>query len=115
VVLEEVEAGPEVAEDMRPMVGCTLRRRQLLRCSRRCSPDALRTATASGSQSVTPHVTERLIKLLKMQLSLKTRKDQAVKASNQNLNYQDFKFEVPQCYLVLTDILSQQIFRLYQR
>jgi hypothetical protein len=30
VVLEEVEAGPEVARDMRPTVGCVLRRRQLL-------------------------------------------------------------------------------------
>jgi hypothetical protein len=30
VVLEEVEAGPEVARDMRPTAGCVLRRRQLL-------------------------------------------------------------------------------------
>jgi hypothetical protein len=57
---------------------------------------------------------ESLIKLLKMQLSLKAREDQAIEVSNQNLNYQDFKFEVPQCYLVWTDILSQQIFRIYQ-
>jgi hypothetical protein len=51
VVLEEVEVGPEVAGDMRSTVGCVWRRRQLLRCSWHCSPDALRTATASGSQS----------------------------------------------------------------
>jgi hypothetical protein len=30
VVLEEVEAGPEVARDMRPTAGCVLRRWQLL-------------------------------------------------------------------------------------
>jgi hypothetical protein len=30
VVLEEVEAGPEVARDMRPTAGCVLQRRQLL-------------------------------------------------------------------------------------
>jgi hypothetical protein len=30
VVLEEVEAGPEVASDMRPTAGCVLRRQQLL-------------------------------------------------------------------------------------
>jgi hypothetical protein len=30
VVLEEVEAGPKVARDMRPTAGCILRRRQLL-------------------------------------------------------------------------------------
>jgi hypothetical protein len=35
-----------------------------------------------------------LFKLFKVQLSLKAREDQAVKVSNQNLNYQDFKFEV---------------------
>jgi hypothetical protein len=51
VVLEEVEVGPEVAGDMRSTVGCVWRRRQLLRCSWHCLPDALRTATASGSQS----------------------------------------------------------------
>jgi hypothetical protein len=48
-----------------------------------------------------------------MQLSLKAREDQAVEVSNQYLNYQDFKFELPMCYLVWTDILSQQIFRIY--
>jgi hypothetical protein len=48
-----------------------------------------------------------------MQLSFKAREDQAIEVSNQNLNYQDFKFEVPKCYLVWTDILSQQIFRIY--
>jgi hypothetical protein len=63
---------------------------------------------------VTPCVTKILIKLLKMQLSLKAREDQAIKVSNQNLNYQDFKFEVPKCYLVWTDILSHQIFRIYR-
>jgi hypothetical protein len=55
-----------------------------------------------------------LIKLLKMQLSLKAREYQAADVSNQNLNYQDFKFEVSKCYLVWTDILSQQIFRIDQ-
>jgi hypothetical protein len=30
VVLEEVEAGPEVASDMRPTAGCVMRRQQLL-------------------------------------------------------------------------------------
>jgi hypothetical protein len=54
-----------------------------------------------------------LIKLLKMQLSLKARAAQAVKAANQDLNYQDFKFEVSKCCLVWTDILNQQIFRIY--
>jgi hypothetical protein len=53
-----------------------------------------------------------LIKLLKMQLSLKSREDQVVKVLNQNLNYQNFKFEVSKCCLVWTDILSQQIFRI---
>jgi hypothetical protein len=47
-----------------------------------------------------------------MQLSLKTREYQVIEISNQNLNYQDFKFEVSKCYLVWTDILSQQIFRI---
>jgi hypothetical protein len=56
--------------------------------------------------AVTPHVTKILIKLLKMQLSLKARADQAVDVANQDLNYQDFKFEVSKCYLVWTDILS---------
>jgi hypothetical protein len=64
-------------------------------------------------RAVTPRVTESLIKLLKMQLSLKAREDQAVEVSNQNLNYQDFKFE-DKCYLGWTDILGQQIFRIYQ-
>jgi hypothetical protein len=41
---------------------------------------------------ITPRVTKILIKLLKMQLSLKAREDQVVEDSNQNLNYQDFKF-----------------------
>jgi ATP adenylyltransferase/5',5'''-P-1,P-4-tetraphosphate phosphorylase II len=49
---------------------------------------------------VIPHVMKILIKLLKMKLSLKAREDQTVKVSNQNLNYQDFKFEVYKCYLV---------------
>jgi hypothetical protein len=62
---------------------------------------------------VTPRVTKILFKWLKMQLSLKAREDQAVEVLNQNLNYQDFKFEVPKCYLVWTDILSQQMFRIY--
>jgi hypothetical protein len=48
-----------------------------------------------------------LIKWFKMQLSLKAREDQAVEVSNQNLIYQEFKFEVPKCYLVWTDILSK--------
>jgi hypothetical protein len=48
-----------------------------------------------------------IIKLLKMQLSVKAREDQSVKVSNHNLNYQDFKYEVPKCYLVWTDILSK--------
>jgi hypothetical protein len=56
--------------------------------------------------SVTSHITKILIKWLKMQLSLKAREDQAVEVSNQNLIYQEFKFEVPKCYLVWTDILS---------
>jgi hypothetical protein len=64
--------------------------------------------------SVTPRVTKILIKLLKMQLSLKARVDQAVEVANQDLNYQDFKFEVSKCCLVWTDILSQQIFRIYR-
>jgi hypothetical protein len=42
-----------------------------------------------------------------MQLSLKVIEDQTAEVSNQNLNYQDFKFEVPKCYLVWTDIFSQ--------
>jgi hypothetical protein len=58
-------------------------------------------------------VTKTLIEWLKMQLSLKAREDQAVEVSNQNLNYQDFKFEVSKCNLVWTDIPSQQIFRIY--
>jgi hypothetical protein len=66
-------------------------------------------ALATGSSSVTPRVTKLLIKLLKMQLS---REDQTIKVSNQNFNYQDFKFEVSKCYLVWTDMLSQQIFRI---
>jgi hypothetical protein len=49
-----------------------------------------------------------------MQLSLKAREDQAVEVSNQNLNYQDFKYNVSKCYLVWTDILSPQIFRIYR-
>jgi hypothetical protein len=64
--------------------------------------------------SVTPRVTKILIKLLKMQLSIKARENQAVEVSNQNLNYQDFKFNVSKCCLVWTDILSQQIFRIYR-
>jgi hypothetical protein len=55
--------------------------------------------------SVTPRVTKILIKLLKMQV---------VEVANQDLNYQDFKFEVSKCCLVWTDILSQQIFRIYR-
>jgi hypothetical protein len=51
VVLEEVEAGPKVVGDIEPTAGCVLRRWQLLKCSGRCSPDALRTAATSGSQS----------------------------------------------------------------
>jgi hypothetical protein len=47
-----------------------------------------------------------LIKLLKMQLSIKVGEDQAIEVANQNLNYQEFKFEVPKCYLVWTDIHS---------
>jgi hypothetical protein len=65
-----------------------------------------------GGRVVTPHVMKILIKLLKMQLSLKARGNQVVEVSNQNLNYQDFKFEVSKCYLVWIDILSQQIFRI---
>jgi hypothetical protein len=60
------------------------------------------------------HVKKILIKLIKMQLSLKARENQVVKVSNQNLNYQDFKFEVSKCCLVWTDILNPQIFRIYQ-
>jgi hypothetical protein len=60
---------------------------------------------------VTPYITKILIKLLKMQLSLKAREYQAVEDANQDLNYQDFKFEVSKCCLVWTDILNQQIFR----
>jgi hypothetical protein len=41
-----------------------------------------------------------------MQLSIKARENQAVKVSNQNLNYRDFKFEVFKSCLVWTDILS---------
>jgi hypothetical protein len=63
-------------------------------------------------QGVTPRVTKILIKLLKLQLSLKARTNQAVEVANQNLNYQDFKFEVSKCYLVSTDILNRQIFRI---
>jgi hypothetical protein len=48
-------------------------------------------------QGVTPRVTKILIKLLKLQLSLKARTNQAVEVANQNLNYQDFKFEVSKC------------------
>jgi hypothetical protein len=43
---------------------------------------------------VTPRVTKILSKLLKVQLSLKPREEQAVEVSNQNLNYKDFKFKV---------------------
>jgi hypothetical protein len=46
------------------------------------------------AQGVTPHITKIIIKLLKMQLSLKTRTDQAIEVANQDLKYQDFKFEV---------------------
>jgi hypothetical protein len=53
---------------------------------------------------------ESLIKSLKIQLSLKARENQVIKIWKQNLNYQDFKLEVPKCYLVWTDMLSQQIF-----
>jgi hypothetical protein len=60
----------------------------------------------STSTLVTPRVMKILIKLLKVQLSLKAREDQTVEVSNQNLNYQDFKFEVSKCYLVWTDMLS---------
>jgi hypothetical protein len=59
-------------------------------------------------RDVTPRVTKILIKLFKMQLSLKAREDQAVEVSNQNLNYQDFKFEVSKCYLVWTNMISRQ-------
>jgi hypothetical protein len=62
---------------------------------------------------VTPRVMKILIKLLKMQLSLKARANQAVEVADQNLNYQDFKFDVSKCCLVWTDILSQQILRIY--
>jgi Ni,Fe-hydrogenase I cytochrome b subunit len=48
-----------------------------------------------------------------MELSLKAREDQAIEVSNQNLNYQDFKFKVSKCCLVWTYILSHQIFRIY--
>jgi hypothetical protein len=61
---------------------------------------------------VIPRVTKILIKLLKMQLSLKARADQGVEVANQDLKYQDFKFEVSKCCLVWIDILSQQIFRI---
>jgi hypothetical protein len=64
--------------------------------------------------TVTPRVMKILIKLLKMQLSLKTRANQAVEVANQNLNYRDFKFNVSKFYLVWTDIVSQQIFRIDQ-
>jgi hypothetical protein len=47
-----------------------------------------------------------------MQLSIKAREDQFIKVSNQNLNYQDFKFKASKCYSVWTDILSQQFFRI---
>jgi hypothetical protein len=47
-----------------------------------------------------------LIKLFKKQLSIKAGEDQAVEVANQNLNYQELKFEVPKCYLVWTDILN---------
>jgi hypothetical protein len=67
-----------------------------------------------GGVVVTPRITKIIIKLLRMQLSLKTRANQAVEFANQNLNYQDFKFEVSKCYLVWTNILSQQIFRIDQ-
>jgi hypothetical protein len=60
----------------------------------------------STSTLVTPRVMKILIKLLKVQLSLKAREDQTIEVSNQNLNYQDFKFEVSKCYLVWTDMLS---------
>jgi hypothetical protein len=63
-------------------------------------------------RAVTRRITKILIKLLKMQLSLMARADQVVEVANQDLNYQDFKFEVSKCCLVWTDILSQQIFRI---
>jgi hypothetical protein len=63
-------------------------------------------------KSVTPRVMKILIKLLKMQLSIKAREDQAVEVANQNLNYQDFKFKACKCCLVWTDIPNQQIFRI---
>jgi hypothetical protein len=66
-----------------------------------------------GGEAVTVCVTKTLIKLLKKKLSLNAREDQAVKVANQNLNYQDFKFEVSKCYLVWTDILSQQFLSIY--
>jgi hypothetical protein len=62
---------------------------------------------------ITPRVTKILIKLLKIQLSLKVRENQVIDVSNQNLNYQHFKFEVSKCCLVWTYILSQQIFKIY--
>jgi hypothetical protein len=43
--------------------------------------------------SVTPHVTKILIKLLKMQLSLKAKEDQAIEDANQNLNYPKWSFD----------------------
>jgi hypothetical protein len=61
---------------------------------------------------VTPHVTKILIKLFKMHLSPKAKANQVIEDANQNLNYQDFKFEVFKCYLVWADILSQKIFRI---
>jgi hypothetical protein len=61
---------------------------------------------------VTLRVMKILIKLLKMQLSLKVIANQTVDVANQNLNYQDFKFEVSKCYLVWTNIHSQKFFRI---
>jgi hypothetical protein len=59
---------------------------------------------------VTSHVTKILIKLFK--ISPKAKANQVIEDANQNLNYQDFKFEVFKCYLVWADILSQKIFRI---
>jgi hypothetical protein len=61
---------------------------------------------AINQHDVTPRVMKILIKLLKMQLSIKVGEDEAIEVANQNLNYQEFKFEVPKCYLVWTDIHS---------
>jgi hypothetical protein len=59
------------------------------------------------------HVTESLIKLLKLQLSLKARANQVIEFWNQNSKFgvqiRSFKFR-----LVWTDWLSQDILRIYQ-